>query len=73
MEAAGNYMERAEFGWLRSELGAAWGELARVFPQLGCQPMPFDPSDEPGLAQLRLFESVLSLSRSRRGSRDCFW
>ncbi len=69
VEAAGNYMERVEFGWLRSELGAACGELARVFPQLGCQPMPFDSSDEPGLARLRLFESLLALLKIAAGQR----
>lgn len=31
--------------------------------------MPFDPSDEPGLAQLRLFESVLSLLKIAAGQR----
>jgi len=69
VEAAGNYMERVEFGWLRSELGTACGELARVFPQLGCQPMSFDSSDEPGLPRQRLFESLLALLKIAAGQR----
>jgi class 3 adenylate cyclase len=66
LEAIGNYLASADVKDLSRRLGAAAGELARLFPQLGSA-----PSSETGAAQakMRLFESILILLRDAAGQR----
>jgi len=63
LEAIGNHLAQADVPALRRELGAGHPELAWLFPQLGIEAPPRDPSD-PVQGKLRLFEAVLALLRT---------
>jgi tetratricopeptide (TPR) repeat protein len=61
LEAIGNHLAQTDLTSLRPHL-AAHRELAWLFPQLGLEEPPRDPSD-PVQGKLRLFEAVLALLR----------
>src|SRR5256885_1942721 len=63
LEAIGNHLAQADLDGLRRQLGAAHRELAWLFPQLGLEEPPRDPSD-PVQGKLRLYEAVLALLRT---------
>jgi class 3 adenylate cyclase/tetratricopeptide (TPR) repeat protein len=60
VEAIGNYLADAELAALRERLGPASAELSQLFPQFADRPVAGGAGD-PGQAQLRLFEAILSL------------
>jgi class 3 adenylate cyclase len=60
VEAIGNYLADADLAELRQRLGPASAELSQLFPQFAERPAA-DGAGDPGQAQLRLFEAVLSL------------
>src|SRR5262249_58985446 len=63
VEATGNHLAQADLSALRRQLAANHRELAWLFPQLGLEEPPHDPSD-PVQGKLRLFEAVLALLRT---------
>ncbi|HEY4027030.1 MAG TPA: AAA family ATPase [Candidatus Dormibacteraeota bacterium] len=62
LEAIGNHLAQADLTALRPQV-AAYRELAWLFPQLGLEEPPRDPSD-PVQGKMRLFEAVLALLRT---------
>jgi predicted ATPase/class 3 adenylate cyclase len=60
VEAIGNYLDEADEGRLRGDLGPAITELAQLFPRLSAEDPPAHAPD-PGQAKLRLFEAIVSL------------
>jgi AAA ATPase domain len=63
LEAIGNHLAQTDLTDLRRQLAANHRELAWLFPQLGLEEPPRDPSD-PVQGKLRLFEAVLALLRT---------
>jgi class 3 adenylate cyclase len=60
VEAIGNYLADADMAALRERLGASSAELSQLFPQFADGSGAAGEGD-PGQAQLRLFEALLSL------------
>jgi tetratricopeptide (TPR) repeat protein len=62
LEAIGNHLAEIEVSNLRALLGGGHHELARLFPGLGMEAPPEDPSNDLQ-RKVQLFEGVLSLLR----------
>ncbi|HET7466088.1 MAG TPA: AAA family ATPase [Candidatus Dormibacteraeota bacterium] len=58
LEAIGNYLTRQDVAALRERLGAAAGDLAQLFPQMGHAAAV---STDPVMSKLRLFEAMMLL------------